>query len=70
MPISGNAQPFSREQPKKVRKPRFAHVENTKYGMGDHYGTGIKAPVGKIRDGIGQVEVNKKDLKKPPKSLA
>lgn len=61
----------SREQPKKVGKPRFSHTANTKYGMGDYYGTGIKAPLGRVRDGSpGMVHLNKKQLKTPPKTLA
>lgn len=48
-----------------------AHSANKKFGMGDHYGTGIKNPVGKLRDeylGAGNLKPNK--LKTPPKSLA
>lgn len=61
----------SRHQPKKPGKPRFAHTANTQYGMGDYYGTGIRAPLGKMRDeSAGMVQVNKKQLKTPPKSLA
>ncbi len=46
------------------------HTANTKYGMGDYYGTGIKQPVAKpIRDYINDV-VPQKKLSKPPKTLA
>jgi hypothetical protein len=46
------------------------HVSHTSMGMGDYYGTGIKAKLGKARDvtGMGKTPPNK--LKKPPKSLA
>ena len=36
MPIAGNAQPFNRQQPKKVGPNKQAHTANTKYGMGDN----------------------------------
>lgn len=54
----------------KKKAPKEAHTANTKYGMGDYYGTGIRAPLGKIRDMTGMVEVSHKKMKKPPKSLA
>lgn len=61
----------SREQPKPYKKNRFAHVANTKYGMGDNYGTGIKAKIGKVReDTMGVNALPPKKLKIAPKSLA
>lgn len=62
------AQP-NREQPKKPGKNRFAHVANTKYGMGDNYGTGIRAKLGRMREGMGMVQLTPKKLKTPPKSV-
>ncbi len=53
----------------KPKKPLGAHTANTQYGMGDYYGTGIKAKLGRIRDGMGK-PVSAKGLKTPPKSLA
>lgn len=50
--------------------PKTAHTSNSKKGMGDYYGTGVKAPVGRMRDGMGMIPVTKKGLGKPPKSLA
>ena len=48
-----------------------SHTANTKFGMGDHYGTGVKAPVGKLRGStVGFHKPTKKQLKTPPKSLA
>lgn len=47
-----------------------SHVSNTSMGMGDYYGQGIRNPVGRIRDGAGQVEVTPKNLRVPPRSLA
>lgn len=71
MPITGNAQPFNRQQPKKVGKNKQAHTAATPYGMGDNYGTGIKAKVGTMReDSMGLMSMTPKKLKKPPKSLA
>lgn len=65
------ASPPVREQPGTYKKNRFSHVQNTKYGMGDSYGTGIKAKIGTMRDNsVGMVKVSEKELKKPPKSLA
>ena len=54
----------------KIRKQ--AHVADSKFGMGDFYGTGVRNKVGKIRSGYtpGTNPVGKKGLKKPPKSLA
>ena len=67
--MAQQAQPFNRT-PSKPKKPRFAHTDNTKYGMGDHYGTGIKAKVGSVRDDMGIPKVSNKKMGKPPKSLA
>jgi len=60
----------NRQQPKKPGKNRFAHTAATKYGMGDYYGTGIKAKVGKMRDGMGMKPISQKKMKNPPRSLA
>lgn len=63
------AQP-NREQPKKVGKNRFAHTANTKYGMGDNYGTGIRAKLGRMReDSVGAHYMTPKKFKVPPKSV-
>ena len=51
-------------------KHRQDHVMPTKFGMGDNYGTAIKAKIGKMRSGAGQVVIGKAKMKKPPKSLA
>lgn len=71
MPITGNAQPFNREQPKPYKKNKQAHVANTKYGMGDYYGQAIKQKVGRVRDDtVGFIPVSGKKMRNPPKSLA
>ena len=46
------------------------HVSNTSMGMGDYYGTGIRAKIGKMREGMGMQEITPKKMKTPPKSLA
>ncbi len=46
------------------------HVSNTSMGMGDYYGTGIRAKIGRMREGMGMQEITSKKMKTPPKSLA
>ncbi len=61
----------NRQSPKRIGKNKQAHTANTPYGMGDHYGTGIKAKLGRMRDdSMGMIALNKKQLKTPPKSTA
>lgn len=49
---------------------REAHTSNSKKGMGDYYGTGITAKIGRMREGIGFESISPKKLKTPPKNLA
>ncbi len=49
---------------------RNAHVADTKLGMGDFYGSGVRNKVGRIRDSYVTNPSKPKSLKKPPKSLA
>ncbi len=50
---------------------RESHVPNTKKGMGDYYGTGIKQKVGTSRvNMLTYSSVTPQKLKNPPKSLA
>lgn len=61
----------NRQQPKKVGKNKFSHTPDTKYGMGDNYGSGIRAKIGKMRDdSMGMIAITPKKLKTPPKNLA
>ena len=61
----------NRQQPKKVGKNRFAHTANTAYGMGDNYGMGVRAKLGRVReDTMGMMAVSPKKLKTPPRGLA
>lgn len=54
----------------KYKKNEFAHTANTKYGMGDNYGTGIRQKLGRVRDGtVGMAKLSKKQIGTPPKSI-
>lgn len=56
---------------KPLKPLKNAHTPNTNLGMGDHYGTGVRSKIGKMRsDSMGMIEVTPKALKKPPRSLA
>jgi hypothetical protein len=55
---------------KKTKGLKQAHTDNTKYGMGDYYGTGVRSKIGKMRDGMGMQDISPKKLKSAPKSLA
>lgn len=47
------------------------HVSHSSMGMGDYYGTGIKAKLGRMRDdSMGLMTMTPKKLKTPPKNLA
>lgn len=48
------------------------HVSNSSMGMGDYYGSGIRAKLGSVRDSYTPAvnPVSKTQLKKPPKTLA
>ena len=55
---------------KKLKKTPNAHTANTKYGMGDYYGVGVKQKVGILRDDYLNAPIKSKKLGKTPKSLA
>lgn len=56
---------------KALKRTGEAHICNTKYGMGDYYGSGIKQPVGRVReDYMSGPPIKSKKMGKPPKSLA
>ncbi len=55
---------------KLAKSYKQAHTANTKYGMGNNYGSGIKNPVGKMRMSFIDMPVSKNKISKPPKSLA
>jgi len=54
----------------KPKPLQHAHTQNTKYGMGDYYGTGIKAKIGTIREDSMMPNMTNKQMGNPPKSLA
>lgn len=51
-------------------KHKEAHSANMKKGMGDYYGTGVKAKIGRVRESFILNPVSKSKMKKPPRSLA
>jgi len=58
------------KKPTPLKPTQNAHTANTKIGMGDYYGSGIKAKLGRIRDVEGMNPLGGKKMKTPPKSLA
>jgi hypothetical protein len=46
------------------------HTPQTKHGMGDYYGTGIRAKLGTVIEGEGMKPIVPRKLKIPPKNLA
>ena len=69
MAIAQQAQKPNRD-PSKPKKARFSHTANTKYGMGDNYGTGVRQKLGRVRDDtVGMAKLSKKQLKTPPRSV-
>lgn len=53
-----------------AKKSKEVHSAGMKYGMGDYYGTGFKAPLGKMRGSTVEARpVSPGKLGKPPKSL-
>lgn len=51
-------------------KTRQAHTSPMIKGMGDHYGSGIRAKIGRMRDGMGMKDIDPAKLKTPPRSVA
>jgi hypothetical protein len=60
----------NRQYPKKPGKNKFAHTTDSPYGMGDNYGTGVRAKIGRVREGIGMVPLSPKKIGTPPKNVA
>jgi len=56
---------------KKVTKPyRFAHTPKSQKGLGDYYGTGVVAKMGRMRDeSMGMQALTTRQMKNPPKSV-
>lgn len=51
-------------------KYKEAHSMNKKFGMGDFVGTGIKQPIGRVRDSYLGKPLSSSKIKTPPKTLA
>lgn len=52
------------------KKTQGPHGKESRFGMGDYYGTGIRNPIGKMRsDSVGYRPVSKLALRTPPKSV-
>lgn len=48
-----------------------AHTPKSQKGLGDYYGSGIRAKFGKMRsDSMGMQTLTPEEMKKPPRSLA
>ena len=45
------------------------HVNHSSMGMGDYYGTGVRAKLGRMREGMGMVQISSKKMKTPPRSV-
>lgn len=55
---------------KKAKGYKEAHSANTKFGMGDYYGSGVRAKLGSMRDdSVGMAKLSKKQIGTPPKSV-
>ena len=53
-----------------VMSPESGRTPNESMGMGRYFGTGVKNPMGRMRDdSIGYIPVTKKQLGTPPKSV-
>lgn len=57
---------------KGLKKTKNAHTANTKFGMGDYHGSGVRAKMGQMKDSYtpGVSPMKPRALKKPPKGLA
>lgn len=50
---------------------KFSHTAGSQKGLGDYYGTGVRAKLGRVRDDtMGMHQLTPESLKKSPKSLA
>jgi hypothetical protein len=54
---------------KGLKPLKNSHTPNTKFGMGDNYGTGVKQKIGRQIDSYVDIPYGKK-TKTPPKSMA
>lgn len=62
---------MSMSKMKSIKHNKNAHTSNSKFGMGDYYGQGVKQNQARIiDDSMNYSAVSPKKLKKPPKALA
>jgi hypothetical protein len=61
---------MKRKDISKSKTLKTAHTSNSKSGSGDYYGTGVRNKVGIPREVTLTPSFSKKQLGKPPKSLA
>jgi hypothetical protein len=59
-----------RNKQKRPYKGAPFHTPKSSQGIGDYYGTGVVAKLGRIRENFVVHEQYARDLKKPPRSLA
>jgi hypothetical protein len=59
-----------RNKQKKPYNGAATHTPKSSKGLGDYYGTGVVAKLGRVRDNAVINEQYSKNLKKPPNSLA
>jgi len=55
---------------KSLKPTKPFHTSASQKGSGDFYGQAKRNPMGKMVEGMGERPLNKKGLKKPPRSLA
>lgn len=55
---------------KNKKAPKSAHTDNNKKGLGDYYGTGVRAKIGRVREDMISQNISSRNLRKPPQSLA
>lgn len=68
LPLSQLGKP--RKSNSKIPYKGQVHTPKSQKGIGDFYGTGVRAKLGKMREGVGMNFLTAKELKTPPKSTS
>ena len=55
---------------KPIKGLKTAHTANSQRGMGDSYGSGVKNPMGKMRESMIDSVPKVKKMARPPNSVA
>jgi hypothetical protein len=55
---------------KQLKSTNPVKTPNSPKGLGDYYGTGIKAKIGRVIEGEGMKPVSPQKMGNPPKALA